>query len=332
MPEPAPAMMHERGSVGESTAWSWDSGEAGHGPARRRRPRRPRRADGSTRSAVPAPVVPRSAVRLSVGCAGAEVVRRRSPVRRDLGLGGAHRARPPRLAANPPDFAAVFDVGSIRPGRSSASASTCPASGPPRHPPSPGAPRSTPASCSPSSRSRVRWPNGSWWSATPSAGGSAVHLGCAGARPDRADGAVPGCRFSTAGRRPAPSPAYRHGPAAARHGAGRRRSDGGHEEQVRVRRLPGGPGGDARRLRPAAGRAATTSHGRHRLPGGPGVGRGGHRGAARGGRAGPADLPVRPLVDAPGRRPPHPTEAPASSAPVVLGRGVRPGYAAAATP
>ncbi len=56
-------------------------------------------------------------------------------------------------------------------------------------------------------------------------------------------------------------------------------------------------------------------HGRHRVPGRPGVGRGGHRGAPRGGRPGPGGCsPTARLLALPGVGHLTPTEAPASSA------------------
>ena len=93
LPEPAPATMH-RASDGHDTAASCDSVEVGHGPVERVPARLCATGGvGPTADTARAPVVPQE-LRLSVGCAGAEVVRRRSPVRRNLGRGGSRPSWP----------------------------------------------------------------------------------------------------------------------------------------------------------------------------------------------------------------------------------------------
>src|SRR5665811_2539524 len=101
--DPAPAWTHTP-VEGESTAWRWGSVRAARTRANASGPPSSTLVN-SVRAGRMVPRVPR----LSVGCAGAEVVRWRSHIRRHLGVGRRHGGGAPRMAAYPSRF-----FGSIR--------------------------------------------------------------------------------------------------------------------------------------------------------------------------------------------------------------------------
>src|ERR1039458_10606901 len=89
-PDPAPAWTHTA-VEGESTAWRWGSVRAATTRANASGPPSSTLVN-SVRAGRMVPQVPR----LSVGCAGAEVVRWRARIRRLLGIGWRHGGGAPR--------------------------------------------------------------------------------------------------------------------------------------------------------------------------------------------------------------------------------------------
>ena len=297
LPDPAPATMQSAGDVGRDSLARWCSVS----PASAR-------VEGSdvarTAGRTRAPrlrVAPRE-LRLSVGCAGAEVVRRRSPVRRAPG-GRDPDACWPSTAGGAPTATSAASSGRWSPGR-------CPSAvgpdlfgfGATPPPPEPWGTEEYARQLLPlfDDRRSAGRPDRARRSLVRRRVAVRLH----GLVPDRIERLVlPGCRCSTG---PGPTrPPRRRLPrrSAGSTGWGWSATSGW---RWRAGSATGPPTTGPPRA--SCGRCSCRVLAEqyadvlavHRLPGGPGVGRGRHRGAARGGGAGRPIFPAARLTCCPG--------------------------------